>query len=228
MGTLSHHRSKAGEYLRHADRAISSCDPDQAAVTLRRAASHITTALAVQQGWKHNSRRRLESVLQAAVSADCLSRSHLKTFRQSHSHAANPAHYPQTALRRMRRRVASLIKHAAALIAGRPKPVVHHKLWQRKPNLPVPPDFTRVQDIIRLPNFLDIQQRFGLHSVALAAAPDPHGCYPRGEIPRPCHCHAALWNKPQDPARITLSPPWRSALEKTFRIRLPNPLQLTD
>ena len=200
-------------------------------MALRRAASHITTALAVHQGWKHKSRRQLENVLQIAVSFETLSRSHLKTFRQIHTLAAHlakpPDHPAPLALRRMRRRVASLITHAICLIAGDPKPVPHHKLWLRKPDLPVLPDLTCVQDILHLPNFQAIRERFRLHRIALAADLDPHGFYERGDVPRRCPCHAELWNKPRDPHRITLSPLWQRALQKTFRIRLPNQLQLS-
>lgn len=127
----------------------------------------------------------------------------------------------------MRRRVSSLINDTGLLIAGRPKPVRHHKLWLRQLDLPPPPDFTSVQDILQLPNFEDIRHEFMLFSAPLAAEPDPHGSYDRGDAPRRCLCHAHLWDKPKDPHRITLSPLWRRALEKTFRIRLPNPLHLT-
>ncbi len=273
MGTISHHQTRADAFLHRADRAISTHDPTQVAVALRRAATHITTALAVHQGWKHKSQRQLEIVLHANIARDNLSRSHLKTLRQAHtlsrqtpsaplmvrtpacggsrcrpagggsSHEPvepSPGQSPLpsreragvrtnlgTQLRRMRRRVASLISHAAALIAGRPKKVVHHKLWLRKPDLPMAPDFTCIQDILSLPNYLEIRQKFRLHQAPLDTYPDPHGSYASGDTPRRCQCHADLWNKPRDPNRITLSPPWRRALEKTFRIRLPNPLQLT-
>ena len=278
MGTLSHHQAKARDFLHRADRAISTHDPAthdpaEAAASLRRAASHATTALAVHQGWKHKSQRQLEIVLHANIVGETLSRSHLKTFRQAHTlsqqmptapipgaprpksapavpvkphpkpahgepvepraahpansnHPVNPAHPCQTSLRRMRRRVSSLITHAIRLIAGDPVPVRHHKLWLRQPDFPIAPDFTSIQDILSLPNYNEITRKFKLHSAPLAAQPDPHGCYENGDAPRRCACHADLWAKPQDPHRITLSPLWQRALEKTFRIKLPNPLQL--
>ncbi|MCY4415443.1 MAG: hypothetical protein OXE87_03915, partial [Chloroflexi bacterium] len=251
-------------------------DPAEAAVALRRAASHATTALAVHQGWKHKSQRQLETVLHANIVGETLSRSHLKTFRQAHTisqqiptapahaepvashpksahgvpvkphpkpahgepvepraarptksnHPVNPVHPCQTSLRRMRRRVASLITHALRLIAGDPKPVRHHKLWLRQPDFPIAPDFTCIQDILSLPNYKEITRKYRLHSAPLAAQPDPHGHYENGDAPRRCTCHAHLWAKPQNPHRITLSPLWQRALEKTFRIKLPNPLQL--
>ena len=278
MGTLSHHQTRARDFLHRADRAISTHDPAthdpaEAAAALRRAASHATTALAVHQGWKHKSQRQLETVLHANIAGETLSRSHLKTFRQAHTlsqqipttpvpgaprsrtahgepvephpkpthgepvkpraahpaksnHPVNPVHPCQTQLRRMRRRVASLINHAIRLIAGDPKPVRHHKLWLRQPDFPIAPDFTCIQDILSLPNYQEINRKFRLHSAPLAAEPDPHGHYAHGEAPRRCLCHADLWAKPQNPHRITLSPLWQRALEKTFRIKLPNLLQL--
>ena len=252
MGTISHHQARAHEFLHRADRAIATRDPAEAAAALRRAASHITTALAVQQGWRHKSQRQLETVLHANVAADHLGRSHLKTLRQAHTmsqQADSPTQSSlpvgsdhldasrgtcppladpcQTSLRRMRRRVASLITHALALIAGRPKRVVRHKLWQRRPDLPAPPDFTSVRDILTLPNYQEISDKFRLRGAGMDTDPDPHGFYERGDRPRRCPCHAELWNKPRNPHRITLSPLWRHALEKTFRIKLPDPLHLT-
>ncbi len=197
MGTISHHQARADAFLHRADRAISTHDPTQVAVALRRAATHITTALAVHQGWKHKSQRQLEIVLHANIARDNLSRSHLKTLRQAHtlSQQTPSALIPSreraggranlgTQLRRMRRRVASLISHASALIAGRPKRVVHHKLWLRKPNLPMAPDFTCIQDILSLPNYLEIRQNFRLHQAPLDTYPDPHGWYASGDTPR--------------------------------------------
>ena len=92
--------------------------------------------------------------------------------------------------------------------------------------LPATPDFTSIQDILSLPNYNETSRKFRLHSAPLAAEPDPHGHYARGEAPRRCLCHAHLWAKPQDPHRIALSPLWQRALEKAFRIKLPTPLQL--
>ncbi len=261
MGTLSHHRAKATEFLQRADQAIDVHDPPEAAAALRHAATNIVTALAVHQGCKHNTRRQLEFVLHVNIADETLSRSHLKTFREVHTlsqtlslrgatrrgnpvapspahpepvegradksnHPVHPVYSSKTQLRRLRRRVASFINDAGRLIAGDPKPVHHHKRWQRDPNLPVVPDFTSIQDILCLPNFQDIRQRFGLHHIALSAMPDPHGWYARGDTPRRCQCHAELWNRPENPNRITLAPPWRHALEKTFRPKLPNPLYL--
>ena len=143
------------------------------------------------------------------------------------NHPVHPVYPCKTQLRRLRRRVASFINDAGRLIAGDPKPVHHHKRRLRRPDLPATPYFTHVRDIISLPNFLEIRDRFRLHGVAMDTDPDPHGVYARGDVPRRCPCHAHLWDKQRDHNRITLSPPWRHALEKTLSVKLPNPLILT-
>ena len=123
----------------------------------------------------------------------------------------------------MRRRVSSLITHALRLIAGDPKPVRHHKLWLRQPDFPIAPDFTSIQDILSLPNYNEITRKFRLHSAPLAAQPDPHGHYAQGDAPRRCLCHADLWAKPQDPHRITLSPPVAASPGEDLPNQAPQP-----
>ncbi len=241
MGTLSYHQAQAGVFLQLADFAMADQDPDQAAGALRRAACHITTVLSIHYGWPHKSRQQLETALHVAVADESLSRSHIKTFRQVHTlrrhlasrtrrrdsaSASRPRFNPAIVLRRMRRRVASLIAAVTAFIEGQPKPVLHHKLWQRNPDLPPPPEFSHTGDIIRLPNFQEIQRRFNLQNEPIAAMPDPHGSYARGLTPRRCPCHAALWNQPRSSSHIILSPLWQRALEKTFRVKLPDHLRL--
>jgi len=257
MGTLSHHQAQARRFLCRADQAIAIRDHTSASGSLRRAATHVITALAVHQGWPHKSRRQLEMALHANIASANLSFSHLKTLRQVHTLSTEPplplreragvrgilespsnpkskSHHPahpvipcQTQLRRMRRRVASLIKDVNAVISGNPPPVHYHKLWQRKPDLPDLPQLTYVQQIIALPNYSEILRKFRLDGIGMDTDPDPHGFYQRGDQPRRCPCHADLWDRRRDTDRITLSPPWRHALEKTFRVRLPNPLILT-
>ena len=269
MGTVPHHRAKAAEYLGHADRAIASHDPVAASVALRRAASHAATALNVHYDCKHNSRRRLEFAIHVAIADRHLSRSHLKTFRQTYTlsqhlaapRARHPAAQParpepvaelptagrnrpasgdssrrkpesrsgvRITLRRMRRRVSALISSVAALLAGQPKPVRPHKLWQRSLGRPALPTITHVRDILNLPDYAAILSRFNLFGAPVAAEPDPHGAYDRGQFPTPCSCHRELWDKHEaaDPNRFTMSPLWRHALEKTYRQKLPTPLIL--
>ncbi|MXZ92232.1 MAG: hypothetical protein F4W95_01350 [Chloroflexi bacterium] len=240
MGTVPHHQAKAADFLRRADRAITERDPTEAASALRRAASHAATALAVHCGCKHSSRRRLEFPLHVAVADRRLSRSHLKTFRQTHSSFPRksgpvPDTRPESrgvegiTLRRLRRRVAAMLTAVAAFLNGQPKPVRYHKLYLREPNRPVLPDLAAISQILNLPNYAEIRRRFNLTGAPLAAEPDPHGWYDHGQPPRPCSCHRDLWDQHEagDENHITLSPLWRRALEKTFRTRLPDQLQLT-
>ena len=243
MGTISHHQAKAHEFLDRADWTISIRDPAAVAAALRRAATHVITALAVHQGWPHKSRRQLGIALHANIASANLSYSHLKTLRQVHTpphawdDAAQPSHAepdqarasgPALDLRRLRRRVAPLIKHVNAVISDNPPPVHYHKLWLRKPDLPVLPQLTYVQQILALPNYSEIRRKFRLGGVGMDTDPDPHGFYSRGDQPRRCPCHADLWDQRRNPNRITLSPPWRHTLEKTFRVRLADPLVLRD
>ncbi len=231
MGTVEFHQAKASEFLQRADHAIGDRDPPQAAVALRRAHTHAITALAVHDGLNHNSRRQLEDVLHSNIIRERLKRDHLKTVRQVHSltdhlSSADRSADPAVTLRRMRRRVASFIIDCAAVIAGQPKPVQPHKRWLRDPNHRKPDAFETTQDILSLPNLDDIKRRFNLSHVPLAARPDPHGWYRHGMTPRPCSCHRELWQFPKDESSIILSPIWRRALEKTYWIKLPEPLQL--
>ena len=253
MGTVPHHRAKAIDFLWRAERAISEHDPTEAASALCRAASHAATTLAVHYGCKHNSKRRLEFALHVAMADQCLSRSHLKTFRQSYALVAALAARNQPAaatagrskpnaglainskadasiaLRRLRRRVSSMLSALAAFLNGTPKPVRYHKLYLRKPDRPILPDLTHVRHIITLPNYDEIRNKFNLVGAPVAAEPDPHGAYLRGQPPQRCPCHRDLWNKHEAAAetRFTLSPLWKRALEKTFRTKLPDQLQLT-
>ena len=231
MATVEFHQDKAVAFLQRADHAIADLDPIRAAVALRRALTHALTALAVHDGCNHNSRRQLEQVMYSNIFRQRLKRDHLKTFRQVHSIAdhlasAHRSGDPAVPLRRMRRRVKSCIVDCAAAIAGQPKPVRHHKRRLRDPNHRVPDAFATAQDILSLPNLDDIKRRFNLSNVPLAASPDPHGWYRYGMTPRPCPCHRKLWRLPEDDSVIILSPLWCRALEKTFWIKLPNPLSL--
>ena len=252
MGTVPHHQARAADFLRRATRAIADHDPTEAATALARAASHAATATAVHYGFRHNSRRRLEFGLQSAVANGFLSRSHVNTFRQScplspHRRRKSPSPtagrkapsplvgegrgegYPPITLRRLRRRVAAMLADVAAFLAGKPKPVHYHKLWLRKPDRPILPELYAASDILNLPNYAEIRSRFDLFRAPLMAEPDPHGCYDQGYAPLPCSCHQRLWDraKTKYPTKITLSPLWRRALEKTFRVKLPDQLQLT-
>ena len=83
MGTISHHQAMARKSLNRADRAMAAHNPAEAASALRRAVTHTVTALAVHQGWRYDSRSRLEIVIHANVVGETLSRSHLKPSGRS-------------------------------------------------------------------------------------------------------------------------------------------------
>ena len=108
MGTVQHHQSRSDALLRHAceatDAAIAApatfgptppgaVDPfidglADAVDSIRRAAAHAATALAVHGGLRHNTTRRLQIALANAIFGGQLRRGHLRTFRQTYSLAA--------------------------------------------------------------------------------------------------------------------------------------------
>ena len=255
MGTTAHHQTRSQAFLQRADQSLANRDPTAAAQALGRAASHVITALAVHWRRQHNTQRRLETTIHQGVHDGCLSRSHLKTFRQTHTlprhlTATNPtpavtptrppAGSPTPAvppprpplpasapLRRMRRRVAALIKAGIAILAGQPQPIRHHQRRLRQPNRTLTPTFATVQDILNLPNYAQIQAQHHLTNTPLAARPDPHGWYEKGHTPPPCSCHPETRGLPNDEPILTLSPLWRQALNQTFRLNLPPTLKLT-
>ena len=65
----------------------STASPD-AADSIRRAAAHAATALAVHIGLRHNTTRRLQIALTDAIFCDHLRRGHLRTFRHTYTLAA--------------------------------------------------------------------------------------------------------------------------------------------
>ena len=133
MGSVSHHQARSAAFLCRARQASESGDVADAANAMRRSASHAAAALAVNLGMRHNSRRRLEIALHAYISSGQLSRSHVKTFRQVHAfpqylaaaetRAATRIGGRGCPLRRLRRRVAVLLKDVEAIVAGNPRPV---------------------------------------------------------------------------------------------------------
>ena len=108
MGTVQHHQSRSDALLRHARNATEAAiaapatpgphPPDyidpfidglaDAADSIRRAAAHAATALAVHIGLRHNTTRRLQIALTDAIFCDHLRRGHLRTFRHTYTLAA--------------------------------------------------------------------------------------------------------------------------------------------
>ena len=108
MGTVQHHQARSDALLRHAHNATEAAiaapatpgphPPDyidpfidglaDAADSIRRAAAHAATALAVHIGLRHNTTRRLQIALTDAIFCDHLRRGHLRTFRHTYTLAA--------------------------------------------------------------------------------------------------------------------------------------------
>ena len=108
MGTVQHHQARSDALLRHARNATEAAiaapatpgphPPDyidpfidglaDAADSIRRAAAHAATALAVHIGLRHNTTRRLQIALTDAIFCDRLRRGHLRTFRHTYTLAA--------------------------------------------------------------------------------------------------------------------------------------------
>ena len=108
MGTVQHHQARSDALLRHARNATEAAiaapatpgphPPDyidpfidglaDAADSIRRAAAHAATALAVHIGLRHNTTRRLQIALTDAIFCDHLRRGHLRTFRHTYTLAA--------------------------------------------------------------------------------------------------------------------------------------------
>ena len=108
MGTVHHHQARSDALLRHARNATEAAiaapatpgphPPDyidpfidglaDAADSIRRAAAHAATALAVHIGLRHNTTRRLQIALTDAIFCDHLRRGHLRTFRHTYTLAA--------------------------------------------------------------------------------------------------------------------------------------------
>ncbi len=239
MGSVSHHQARSAAFLCRARQASGSGDVADAANAMRRSASHAAAALAVNLGMRHNSRRRLEIALHAYISSGQLSRSHVKTFRQVHAfpqylaaaetRAATRIGGRGCPLRRLRRRVAVLLKDVEAIVAGNPRPVRYHKRWLR--GLPPrrggldSPRITSVRDILDLHNYREIVAHWGLERVPMMRRPDPHGWYARGATPERCPCHPETSDLPSHlQSRFPLSPIWQRVLEKEMGFSIPDTL----
>ncbi|MXZ92632.1 MAG: hypothetical protein F4W95_02080 [Chloroflexi bacterium] len=229
MATVSYHQAKAARFLKHAQDNIARRDHRRAAQAIARAASHAATALAVHRQTRHNSPRQLRWAIHGYV-FDELGHGHLKTFREACDLPRRISSRPATdadrrRLLRLRRRANSFVKAVDAIVAGEPLPIHQTRRSIRKPDEPAAPHFATVRDITTLPNYLEIRNRFRLND-DFAAKTDPHGWYQSGRDPRPFPCHPRPRNASKNPDYIILSPLWRRALEKTFHVKLPDPLYL--
>ena len=146
MGTVQHHQSRSDALLRHARNATEAAvaapatpgphPPDyidpfidglaDAADSIRRAAAHAATALAVHIGLRHNTTRRLQIALTDAIFCDHLRRGHLRTFRHTYTLAA-VLNLPTPAYK-----IASLARAAAG--AGNAGHVARRRPHRRTPH----------------------------------------------------------------------------------------------
>ena len=170
MGTIQHHQSRSDALLRHA------CDATEAAIaapatfgptppgavdpfidgladavdSIRRAAAHAATALAIHIGLRHNTTRRLQIALANAIFNGQLRRGHLRTFRQTYSLAA-VLNLPTPAYK-----IASLARAAAGAghtaSAGNAGHVVRRRRHRRHPGAAIGhrPMATTIQTIRRM------------------------------------------------------------------------------
>ena len=170
MGTIQHHQSRSDALLRHA------CDATEAAIaapatfgptppgavdpfidgladavdSIRRAAAHAATALAVHGGFRHNTTRRLQIALANAIFGGQLRRAHLRTFRQTYSLAAI-LNLPTPAYK-----IASLARAAAGAghtaSAGNAGHAVRRRAQRRHPGVAIGhrPMATTIQTIRRM------------------------------------------------------------------------------
>ena len=111
-----------------------------------------------------------------------------------------------------------IIRSIEGAIAGRPV--------TGRSRRPVPPPRRlapgSVAEIIALPDYREIVAAHNLVNAPLARRPDPHGFYPRGLTPPPCGCHPDNTDLRREPSAIELSPLWKRALERTFRVKFPD------
>ena len=66
-----------------------------------------------------------------------------------------------------------------------------------------------------------------LDGAPLAKLPDAHGFYARGETSQKCPSHPEPLTLREDGDSIELSPLWKRALERTFRVCFPNTIRVT-
>ena len=223
MGSVQHHQTQARRFLSLARSDHNAGDHFRTADALARAASHAATAAVVERNWVHRyTRRRLTNYLFVMAAEGRISNGGVRTFRRIYDlprwlAEADPRE-AQRLCRQARNRVAMLIRSIAGAISGRPvtgrgrRPV-------RPPRRQAPQS---VAEIIALPDYREIAAANGLINAPLARRPDPHGFYPRGLTPPPCGCHPENLDLRREPSAIALSPLWKRALERTFRVKLPD------
>ena len=224
MGSVHHHQTQARRFLSLARSDHNAGDYDRAANALARAASHAATSAVAARNWIDRcTRRRLTNYLFLLAAEGRISNGGVKTFRNIYdlsrrlAAAADPRE-AQRLCRQARNRVSALLRSLEGAIAGRP--VTGRSRRPARPTRGPAPG--SVAEIIALPDYREIAESNNLVNAPLARRPDPHGFYPRGLTPPPCACHPENLDLRREPSTIELSPLWKRALEKTFRIEFPN------
>ena len=223
MGSVHHHQTQARRFLSLARSDLNSADCHRAANALARAASHSATAAMFHRGLLRRATRRiLTNTLFALAWDGRVSNGAVRTFRQIYDLPRRLASADPDEARRLcrqaRNRVSALIRSVEGAIAGRPV-TGRGRRPPRPPWRPMPRSMT---DIMALPDYKDIAEAYGLAGSPLARLPDHHDFYARGLTPRPCPCHPADLSRRGDPSSIELSPLWKRALERTFRVKFPD------
>ena len=228
MGSVQHHQAQARRFLSLARSDHNAGDYARAANALARAASHAATAVVVHEtDSRRRTRRKLTNQLFALAAEGRISNGGVRAFRNIYGlpHRLARAHpsEAQRLSRQARNRVAVLVRSVAGALSGR--------LVTGRARRPAPPPWRpaprSVSEIIALPDYRELARAHNLEGAPLAKRPDPHGFYDRGQEPPRCPCHPVKLPLRESGDTIELSPRWRRALERAFRVPFPHTLPIS-
>ena len=228
MGSVHHHQAQARRFLSLARSDHKGGDYARAANALARAASHAATAAFVHEAhFRRRTRRKLTNHLFALAAEGRISNSGVRVFRSIYElpdrlALAGPRE-AQRLSRQARNRVSMLVRSVEGALSGR---LVTGR-GRRPPRPPWRPAPRSVSQIIALPDYAEIASTHNLEGSPLAKRPDPHGFYDRGQTPPECPCHRVPLPRRNDSDTIELSPLWKRALERTFRIPFPDTIPIS-
>ena len=155
----SHHLERSQHYAGFVPQNLAAGDFARAAKALARSASHAVTAAAVHWHHRHDSRRRLNSILTELVYSGRVPYTHVRTFKEVYTLLDEmPDATAATArklLRRLRRRVSRLASAIAAAIAGQPDVPTFEQLMANPVLLPAPEPVPQVNTMGELRAALD-------------------------------------------------------------------------
>ena len=228
MGSVHHHQAQARRFLSLARADHNAGDYARAANALARAASHAATSVVVDEtNLRRCTRRKLTNQLFALAWQGRISNGCVRTFRNvyalPHRLALANARGARRLSRQARNRVAMLVRSVEGALSGR---LVTGR-GRRSPPPPRRPAPRSVSQIIALPDYREIIRAHNLEAAPLARSPDPHGFYDRGQEPPRCPCHPVKLPLRDDSETIQLSPLWKRALERTFRVPFPETIPVS-